>query len=112
MKGVELPINALVIVVIAVIVLLAVIAVYFTGWTPFAQSSEVESVKNAGCMMVVYDCSIDLTTILFDGSMAGLPTYDVTGEGTLDSADNMENLCSIHFGAGPIECAELCGCSI
>jgi hypothetical protein len=111
MKGIELPINVLVIIVIAVIVLLGLIAVYFTGWTPFAQTAGVDAVKNAGCRMVVYNCSIDLKTILFDGTMAGLPTFDVTGEGVFDSNDNMEQLCLIHFDADSRQCAKICGCT-
>jgi hypothetical protein len=119
MKGIELPINVLVIIVIAVIVLLGIIAVYFTGWTPYAQSSGVDAVKNAGCRMVVYNCSIDLDTILFDGSMAGLPVYDVNGDGNLCPADtactsgvedDLEALCRIHYDADEIECAKICGC--
>jgi hypothetical protein len=110
MKGIELPINVLVIIVIAVIVLLGIIAVYFAGWTPFAQSSGVDAVKNAGCRMVVYNCSIELDTILFDGSNIGLPTYDVNDDGIYDSDDNMEELCRIHFDADPTQCAKLCGC--
>jgi hypothetical protein len=118
MKGIELPINILVIIVIAVIVLLGIIAVYFTGWTPYAQSSGVDAVKNAGCRMVVYNCSIDLDTILFDGSMAGLPVYDVDGDGKLCPADgavcteddDLELLCRIHYDVNEIECAKICGC--
>ncbi len=122
MKGIELPINVLVIIVIAVIVLLGVIAVYFTGWTPFAQTAGVDAVKNAGCRIVAYDCSnADLDSILFDGSMAGLPTFDVNGDGNLCPADtagtgctvndDLENLCRIHFDADPTQCAKLCGCT-
>ncbi|MFH1474097.1 MAG: hypothetical protein ABIE55_04395 [Candidatus Aenigmatarchaeota archaeon] len=122
MKGIELPINVLVIIVIAVIVLLGVIAVYFTGWTPFAETAGVDAVKNAGCRMVVYDCSsIDLTNILFDGSKAGLPKYDVNDDGYFCPADtancasrandNMVNLCSIYFDTDATGCAKLCGCT-
>jgi len=122
MKGIELPINVLVIIVIAVIVLLGVIAVYFTGWTPFAQTAGVEAVKNAGCRIVVYNCSTDLDDILFDGSNAGLPKYDVNGDGDFCPADgttvcgandndDMLKLCEIHFDADARACAKLCGCT-
>jgi len=110
MKGIELPINVLIIVVVAVIVLLGIIAVYFTGWFPFAQTAGVDAVKNAGCRMVIYDCDKDLSTIVFDGSMAGLPTFDVTGEGTYDYNDNLAELCRIYYEADETKCAEICGC--
>ena len=124
MKGIELPINVLVIVVIAVIVLLAVIAVYFTGWTPYASSAGIDAVKNAGCRIVVYNCSVDLDNIFFDGSNPGLPTFDVNDDGNLcpadtaglgcaaDGSDNddLQALCEIHLDATEIECMKLCGC--
>ena len=49
MKGVELPINILVIVAIAVIVLLGLVALYFIGFNPFSVTTAVESAKNNAC---------------------------------------------------------------
>ena len=49
MKGVELPINILVVVAIAVIVLLGLVALYFIGFNPFSVAAGTESIKNAGC---------------------------------------------------------------
>jgi amino acid transporter len=48
-KGVELPINILVIVAIAVIVLLGLVALYFIGFNPFSVTTAVESAKNNAC---------------------------------------------------------------
>ena len=53
MKGIELPINILVIVAIAVIVLLGMVALYFAGWTPFSSSLSYQSVKNTACEQLV-----------------------------------------------------------
>ena len=49
MKGVELPINILVIVAIAVIVLLGLVALYFIGFNPFSTTTALDSTKNSGC---------------------------------------------------------------
>ena len=49
MKGVELPINILVVVAIAVIVLLGLVALYFIGFNPFSVTTAVESAKNNAC---------------------------------------------------------------
>jgi len=48
-KGVELPINILVVVAIAVIVLLGLVALYFVGFSPFSATTAQESAKNTGC---------------------------------------------------------------
>jgi hypothetical protein len=48
-KGVELPINILVVVAIAVIVLLGLVALYFIGFNPFSVTTAIESAKNNGC---------------------------------------------------------------
>jgi len=48
-KGVELPINILVVVAIAVIVLLGLVALYFIGFNPFSVSAGIESIKNDAC---------------------------------------------------------------
>ena len=43
MKGVELPINILVIVAVAVVVLLGIDALYFVGWSPFPATVGVDN---------------------------------------------------------------------
>ena len=71
MKGIELPINVLVIIVIAVIVLLGLIAVYFAGWTPYASSAGVDAIKNDACRKMAYDCSkepVDIVITNFDST--------------------------------------------
>ena len=52
-KGVELPINILVVVAIAVIVLLGLVALYFIGFNPFSVSTGIESIKNDGCRQLM-----------------------------------------------------------
>jgi hypothetical protein len=115
MKGVELPINVLVIIVIAVIVLLAIVAVYFAGWTPYASSAGVDAIKNDACRKMSYDCSKDPTTI-------EITNFDVDGDGSsgvdasgapIDTGDNLQELCETYYDVGPTDldaCRRLCGC--
>ena len=51
MKGVELPINILVVVAIAVIVLLGLVALYFIGFNPFSVTTALDATKNTGCRL-------------------------------------------------------------
>ena len=89
MKGVELPINVLVIVAIAVIVLLGLIALYFLGFGPFSTGVSLQAAKSQGCQALVNGgCTVTVDTI--DVS------YDVDGDGIMD--DTLEDLMIEHFG--------------
>jgi hypothetical protein len=52
MKAIELPINALVIIVIVLVVLLAVISLFFGVWTPTGSLTTLESATQSTCMKV------------------------------------------------------------
>jgi hypothetical protein len=100
MKGVELPINVLVIIVIAVIVLLGIIAVYFAGWTPYASSAGVDTIKNDVCRKLVmgHGCDVDPDQI------------EITNFG---GADDLQELCETYYGvaSGDVDaCKAICGC--
>jgi hypothetical protein len=98
-KGIELPINILVIIAVAVIVLLAVVALFIIGFKPSSNIS-AESAFSEGCRTVVYNCGIDLTTI----------TTSFTEPGKT-SADNMRALCIyLGKGSGDVTCRTACGC--
>ena len=105
MKGVELPINVLIIVVIAIIVLLAIVAVFFIGWTPYASSAGIDAVKNDACRKMSYDCSKDPTTI-------DITNFDVANDGSTAN-DNLQGLCETYYDIGATDlnaCRRLCGC--
>ena len=106
MKGIELPINILVIVAIAVIVLLGMVALYFAGWSPFSGSVGVESVKNAACINYTRnnDCSPDPSTVNIN--------YDVNGDGAVDAADTLQGFADGFYGcSGSANCVrQLCAC--
>lgn len=118
MKGIELPINILVVVAIAVIVLLGMIALYFTGWSPFGSSVGVESIKNMAC--------IDYTrnnNCAPDPSNLGV-NYDADADGVVENQDcdpvagttcedNLQVFTDTFYGCnGVVNCVRrLCGCA-
>lgn len=136
MKGLELPVNVLVVVAIAVIVLLGVIALYFGGWTPFSTGIGVESAKNGACAELVRrGCSLGTNTIIlssynidFDADRDGLTSTSSTVETTSNTfnwaaeatvfcglsnnvADSLASLCKCFYGKdSEVECKQLCGC--
>jgi hypothetical protein len=119
-KGVELPINILVVVAIAVIVLLGLIALYFIGFGPFSGATGLEGVKNEACRQYVQNknCAGALTAVT-------IPNYDADGDKTIDEGsgfvdddcadaatqDNLRSLCECQYARGTdADCRKLCGC--
>ena len=82
MKGVELPINILVIVAVAVVVLLGIVALYFVGWSPFPATVGLESAKNEGCRQFVQEmrCQGNTWTIKIDN-------FDADKDGAVGTRD-------------------------
>ena len=94
MKGIELPINILVVVAIAVIVLLGLVALYFIGFNPFSGSVGIESVKNQGCRLLLNQnppCSNTAITVNWQGNPAySFKTFmaENYGCGAVDAPDD------------------------
>ena len=129
MKGVTLPVNILVIIVIAIIVLLGILALYFGGWSPFSSAIGVESVKNDACEYLVRRrCTLStasVPTLEFDSDKDGtlgssdagntwdwnnLPSSCIPSI-TLNSRDNLAALCYCFYGrTTEASCKQLCGC--
>jgi len=131
MKGMELPINVMVIVVICVIVLLAVVALFFGVWNPFKTTATLETAKNNACQMLVsMGCPSNPESISvrdFDANRNGTVNDDGTGTISWDSnhdcysaaatnniGDNLASLCVCYYNlkgtTGPTDCEKLCGC--
>jgi len=103
MRGVELPINTMVIVVLAVIILLALVAMYFSGFGPFSTAVGLEGERGDACRRLVQEngCRVatsDITTPGFDANknnsmntgkrIAWIPSTDCNGGATTTSDDN------------------------
>jgi hypothetical protein len=110
MKGLELPINALVIIVIVIIVLLSVAALFFGVYTPSSSETTLQSATTATCMRVnpIY---CDYTQDDYKIIAARMPVYDfdANGDGVLNTHvpdgqwvtttgnDNLEMLCIKYY---------------
>ncbi len=53
MKGIELPISTLVILVIALIVLVGIIAFFLGVWTPGTGGIQLEAIKSSACQRLI-----------------------------------------------------------
>jgi hypothetical protein len=118
MKGLELPINALIIIVIAVLVLLGIAALWMSGWGGGSQGVTVEAAKAAACGVVMRDSrgcmSVTPSTITFDGNTPTVPKFDINKDNLFTAADNLQLLCSTYYGTGAAaasDCRKICGCS-
>jgi len=103
MKGIELPINVLVIVAIAVIVLLGLVVLYFIGFNPFSGSISLTSLKNAGCsnFSLNFDC----------GRRGAMTTALITLPANTYGYTNLLALCIGQLGAADdAACRQVCGC--
>ena len=123
MKGVELPINILVIVAVAVIVLLGIVALYFAGFIGPASTINQGAAKTAGCSYVMNNpngCQTVTPINIIFGGAGGPSRFDVNGDGTYTAADNLQALCERYYSVVPTvpadiakdasNCRKVCGC--
>ena len=126
MKGVELPINALIIIVLAIIVLVAIIAMFYTGIKSPQNTLSAQAALDRACMKLHnYNCNVETKTITIDD-------FDADMDGTLDplsggnfqcnpsnpdpnTHDNLRSLCACYyqitdFNTGENDCKKLCQC--
>ncbi len=110
-KGIELPINTLVVVAIAVIILLAVAAFFMGVWTPSAGGMQALAAKNRACgQLMNIGCNdateSDMRSINFD--------FDYDNSGTT-ADDNLYGYCKYSYpslSGGELlkSCKKMCGC--
>jgi hypothetical protein len=115
MKGIELPINILVIVAIAVIVLLGLVALYFVGFSPFGSSTSLTALKNKACsdFLLNYNCGkngkMNTTDVTLDSNTLGLPANTLyclcVQKLGITAAD-----CTTKNAAAEAACRVTCGC--
>jgi len=90
MKGLELPINVLVLIAVAVIVLLGIVALYFTGFLGPSGQVTLSTVTSTACGSWQRQNYPDASNI-------EISNYDANGDNSLNPAsdctgDNLETL--------------------
>ena len=105
MKGIELPTSTLIVIIIAAIVLLAVIGFFLGGWIGTEQMKR-QNAWNTACFSLLWKgCKPEaLETITVH--------YDANGDGRIDAADTMLDLCRLLHGSATSleECVRKCWC--
>jgi len=108
MKGLELPINLLVVVAVAIIVLLGVIGLFLAGFFGGGQNLQLTTAKNSACSILIQSgCQVTNTLDIpvdFDADNNESITFDnkVTdpdGTGPRGPGDNLFILCQNYFSA-------------
>ena len=127
MKGIELPINVLIIVAVAIIVLIALVALFYPNFRSSGTTVNSDIYKSAACqIMIDRHCDVDPQSIEianFDADKDGQMDSgtDWTFGGLMDSNcgtvgeghDNLASLCECFYSIkSPEACRALCGCSI
>ena len=96
-KGMELPINVLIIIVIAVVVLITVIVLL--GNVP---NMGCDAAKSSACLKLVQDCSTD---------PADIKVGNFSQNGVL--VTNLQQVCNQCYGKpSATECKKFCGCTV
>ena len=117
MKGLELPINVIIILIIGLIVLLAIFAFFSGVWNPGTQGISLETAKQSACQKLVsLNCAFSPRDITINN-------YDADEDGKLDpgngfdvnvddnNKDNLMTLCYKKFGiTQETPCKQICNC--
>jgi len=118
MKAYTMPVNLIVVIVIAVIVLIALVVFFSNVWNPSTAGVNVESLKNTGCnRFISTGC----------GNPENIELEDIDND-PLQDKENLLEICNEYYGckksgtysAGPPEvfdteaqktcCRNVCGC--
>jgi len=124
LKGIELPINTLIIIVICLIVLIAIVVLFFGTWNPGKGTLTQEAAKNNACqLMVALRCNVNPETIVvrdFDADRDGNLNTPGAGKGACGSpgqGDTLYMLCKCWYGISDAvpadfdkDCKSICMC--
>lgn len=111
MKGLELPVNTMIVVVVCLIVLLAIVALFYGTWNSGKGALSQEAAKNNACQaLVAMNCNAETSTILvrdFDADKI---------DGPNSAGDTLQTLCenwygiSINLADFEDRCKSICMC--
>ena len=88
MKGIELPVNTLIIIILALIVLVAFSAFFLNVWRSGSQSITLEGAKNSACQIYVsLGCTGSPSSVIVKNFDADQDENTDDGSGTGDCED-------------------------
>ena len=105
MKGMELPVNVLIILVISVIVLVAVIAILYNNTTGSKTFVDVGVARDNTCQQLLsMGCYLEPNAFQ-------VHDFDANMDGSIDTSDTLMDLCINYFQiTNPADCKAMCGC--
>jgi len=120
MKGIELPINILVIIAMAVMVLLGLVAIYMGGFGGGAGQIQLNSAKTDACQELIRSGKCGDASYTSNINVTG---FDANKDGSLNpgtSGDNLQSLCIKWYGCTDtdnrafVDCChkKVCGCPV
>jgi len=130
MKGLELPMSTLVVIIVALVILIAIISLFYNIWPKGAETVSLETAKNSACQLLSstgctlrpdqifinnFDADKDGVVGTVDPSEVGYD-FDITDCGdTANPAatdDNLRMLCACYYNIGDEdECkTKVCNC--
>jgi flagellar basal body-associated protein FliL len=123
MKGIELPINALIIIAIAVIVLIALVSMFYSTFSSSSVTVSLDMAKSQACRALVegnncntnvntwnipvynFDANKDKATSPGSEPLAAFPTCNLGGK------DNLARLCACYYQlTTENDCRKMCSC--
>jgi hypothetical protein len=118
----ELPVNTLIIVILAVIVLLGILALFSSVWNPSSTGLSLEAIKNNACQLLAsMGCNGDTSSIAvnnFDANKdnsntaTGVSAWGTACPNAAWTGDNLAALCACYYGkTDEPSCKSLCGCT-
>ena len=124
MKGLELPISTVVIIVIALVVLLAIIGLFFVFWGTSTTGIGSDAAKNSACMnlrarnceeltnnIIITDFDADRDGQFDSGPAIGSCPMVFAATAPVGAEDNLYMLCKCHYGIdSEVGCKKLCFC--
>jgi len=106
MKGLELPVNVMIILVLGMIILIAVIVLVYDGYKPSINSVDQTTAKNNACgVLTSLGCSVSTSSIV-------ISNFDTNKDNILDNSDTLMSLCENFYSiTDEGDCrTEICGC--
>ena len=103
MKGISLPVNVLVILIVGVIILLAVIILFVGGWTGVTVIDNQISLNKARAIITNYNCE----AIALDKEVTG--SHLVNKEPNIDT---VRDVCKYNQLNKDSDCLKIAGCRV